>query len=67
MMKTDKVGMPVFAIHVSSINEKLVMVEKAGGSVVTPKMDMMGMGFYAYAKDPAGNVIGLWEDAPKKT
>lgn len=66
MKKTEKVGMPVFAVHVSSIDEKLAMIEKAGGSTVMPKTDMMGMGFYAYAKDPSDNIIGLWEDAPKK-
>jgi uncharacterized protein len=65
MQKNDKVGTPVFAIHVSSIEEKMEMIKEAGGSEVMPKTDMMGMGFYAYAKDPSGNVIGLWEDAPK--
>jgi uncharacterized protein len=65
MKKTDTVTAPVFAIHVSSIDEKMEMVKKAGGLEIMPKTDMMGMGFYAYAKDPSGNVIGLWEDAPK--
>jgi CheY-like chemotaxis protein len=31
-----------------------------------PKIDMQGMGFYAYVTDPEGTVLGLWEDAPKK-
>ena len=66
MKMTDKVKAPVLAIHVSSIDEKMTMVEKAGGKVVMPKIDMMGMGFYAYFSDPDGNVVGLWEDAPKK-
>lgn len=66
MKKNDKVKAPVFAIKVSSIDEKMKMVEKAGGKVVMPKMDMMGMGYYAYFADPSGNVVGLWEDASKK-
>ena len=37
-----------------------------GATVTMPKTDMMGMGFYAYVQDPFGNVIGLWEDPPKK-
>lgn len=65
MKKTDKVTAPVFAIDVPSIDEYIVKVEAAGGTVVTPKVDMMGMGFYAYIKDPSGNVLGLWEDAKK--
>jgi predicted enzyme related to lactoylglutathione lyase len=56
----------VVAIKVASIDEKIAMIEKSGGKVVMPKMDMMGMGFYAYFSDPSGNVVGLWEDAPKK-
>ena len=66
LMRNENVQAPIFAIHVSSVDEKVKMVEKAGGKVVMPKMDMMGMGFYAYVQDPEGNVIGLWEDAPKK-
>ena len=31
-------------------------IEAAGGKVVTPKVEMMGMGFYAYIADPDGNV-----------
>lgn len=56
---------PIFAINVSSIDEKVKMVEAAGGNVVMPKMDMMGMGFYAYVSDTEGNVVGLWEDVKK--
>jgi uncharacterized protein len=66
MKKNDKATMPILAVHVSSIDEKVKQVEKAGGKVTMPKMDMMGMGFYAYVTDPEGTVIGLWEDAPKK-
>ncbi len=66
MLKNDKVAMPVLAIHVPSIDERVKQIEAAGGSIVMPKVDMMGMGFYAYFKDPSGNVVGLWEDAPKK-
>ncbi len=66
MKRNDNVKAPVFAIKVSSIDEKVKLVEKAGGKVVMPKMDMMGMGFYAYVTDGEGNVIGLWEDLPKK-
>lgn len=66
IMKMDVVKMPVFAIHVASIDERMQQVEAAGGKVVMPKVDMMGMGFYAYVTDLDGNVIGLWEDPPKK-
>ena len=61
-----KVNGAIIAVNVPSIEEKVKQVEKAGGTVVTPKADVMGMGFYAYVSDPDGNVIGLWEDLPKK-
>jgi uncharacterized protein len=66
MKRNDKAKAPVFAIQVASIDEKVAQVVKAGGTVVMPKMDMMGIGFYAYVTDLDGNVVGLWEDAPKK-
>ena len=33
----------------------------AGGSVVRPRTEIPSLGYYAYARDPQGNVIGLWE------
>lgn len=66
IMKRNKdAKAPIFAIQVSSIDEKMNSIVSSGGKEVMPKMDMMGMGFYAYATDPAGNVIGLWEDLKK--
>lgn len=65
MLKTNKATMPVLAIHVGSIEERVAQMEAKGATVVMPKTDMMGMGFYAYVKDPFGNVIGLWQDPPK--
>lgn len=64
--KNQYVQMPVFAIKVASIDERVKQMEAKGATVTMPKMDMMGMGFYAYVKDPFGNVVGLWEDPPKK-
>lgn len=65
MLRSEKVKAPIFAINVPSIEEKVELVVQAGGSIVMPKMDMMGMGYYAYVKDPSGNVLGLWEDVKK--
>ena len=65
MKRTDVVKAPIFAVNVPSIDDKVKQIESAGGKVVMPKMDMMGMGFYAYVTDPEGNVLGLWEDTKK--
>ena len=54
---------PVIVISVGSVDEHLKKVTAAGGSVVEGKREITGMGYYAYVTDPAGNVIGLWQDA----
>lgn len=52
---------PVIVLGVDSIDERLAQVERAGGAVVRPKAPVEEMGWYAYFRDPAGNVMGLWE------
>ena len=37
------------------------VVEELGGKIVVPKMAVKGMGWFAIALDPDGNVFGLWE------
>jgi predicted enzyme related to lactoylglutathione lyase len=54
---------PVVVIDVDSIDDKLTEIEKAGGSVASPKAPVGEMGFAAYFTDPEGNVVGLWETA----
>ncbi len=64
MLQNANIKVPVFAIHVASIDEKVKKIEAAGGKVVQPKMDL-GIGFYSYIADPEGTIVGLWEDAKK--
>ena len=51
----------VVTIDVDAIDEALQQVEAAGGTTVTPRTAIPGMGAFAYFKDPEGNVVGLWE------
>ena len=53
---------PMIVILVDSIDQALKKVEAEGGSTVSPRAEMAGMGAYAYFKDTEGNVIGLWEE-----
>src|SRR5438067_5082631 len=41
----------------------LAAIERAGGAVVIPTTNVMGMGDFAQFRDPDGNVIGLWRDS----
>lgn len=65
LLANQHIKAPAFAIHVASIDERVKQVEAAGGKVVKPKEDMMGMGYYCYVSAPEGTVIGLLQDAAK--
>lgn len=62
MERSNAVRSPVLAINVSSVDEYIKKIEGAGGKVVSPKVEIGGMGFYAYVADTEGNIIGLWEN-----
>lgn len=55
---------PVITIDVDAIDATLQEVEAGGGTTVTPRTAIPGMGAFAYFKDPEGNVMGLWETTP---
>lgn len=54
---------PVITIGVDSIDETLKKVEAGGGSTITPRTPIPGMGAFAYFKDSEGNTMGLFESA----
>ena len=56
---------PTLALMVPSLAMAVKKAEKAGATVVMPKVDL-GMGLYAKIKDTEGNVIGLWQEKAKK-
>ncbi|MEJ7737588.1 MAG: VOC family protein [Chitinophagaceae bacterium] len=56
---------PTITATVEDIDETLEKIKAAGGSVVADKMEIGGMGLYAYVKDTEGNVIGVWQDLKK--
>jgi uncharacterized protein len=61
MQRTESTPSPVITIDVEAIDDALKQVEAAGGTTVTPRTPIPGMGAFAYFKDPEGNVLGLWE------
>ena len=50
-------------VWVDSIDETLPRVAELGGSVVEPKREVPGMGWYAVLNDSEGNEIAIWETA----
>ncbi len=63
--RSDKIKAPVVTVTVDSIEEHLDKVVETGGKVIEGKKEMEDMGSYAYVQDPAGNVIGLWQEVAK--
>jgi predicted enzyme related to lactoylglutathione lyase len=57
----------VLTVDVESIDDSLKQIESAGGSTVTPRTEIPGMGAFAYFKDSEGNVVGLWETPPAQS
>lgn len=51
-------------VQVASINDVLAQVEAAGGSTVMPRTVIPDTVITALFADPAGNMIGLVEEAP---
>ena len=61
MQRDERTPSPVITIDVEGIDDALKEIEAGGGTTVTPRTAIPGMGAFAYFKDPEGNVIGLWE------
>jgi len=61
MKRSSDPSSPVITIQVDSIDESLKKIEVGGGSTVTPRTPIPGMGAFAYFKDSEGNTMGLWE------
>ncbi|MDF2461531.1 MAG: glyoxalase [Candidatus Saccharibacteria bacterium] len=63
--RSGDIKTPVITITVDSIEEHLEQVKQRKGKVVEGRQEVEGMGWYAYVEDPAGNIIGLWEEMKK--
>jgi predicted enzyme related to lactoylglutathione lyase len=59
MRSRDADSRTVNTIQVSSIDEYITKINAAGGQIVVPKMPIPGVGYLAYAKDPAGVLFGI--------
>ena len=65
LMKRRAPGQPVAnSIDVKDLDATAKQVEKAGGTIVVPKMPIPGVGYLAYFKDPDGNIHGLYQNDP---
>jgi uncharacterized protein len=54
----------VNTIEVESIDTALEKIVAQGGSILTPKSEIPGIGSFAQCIDPDGNVFGLMQNKP---
>jgi predicted enzyme related to lactoylglutathione lyase len=54
------VGQVLVYIDSDDIDADLAKAEKLGGSVVTPKTEIPGTGWFGLFKDPTGNTLALY-------
>ena len=60
LSEENPAGQVLVYIDSDDIEADLKKVERLGGTVVMPKTDIPGTGWYGVFKDPTGNVIALY-------
>lgn len=64
LMRRNDLGQPmVNTIMVPDLDDYVGRVEGAGGAIVVPKMEIPGVGWICYFKDPEANIFGMWQPA----
>lgn len=63
--RTEPADRTINTIDVASVDESMAQVAAAGGKVVSPKMAIPGVGWFAMCLDTEGNKFGLMQEDPK--
>ena len=53
-------------ISVDDLGESEQQIQALGGGVMISKHEVPGWGWFSIFTDPDGNVMGIWQDLPKK-
>ncbi len=61
MVKQNPEHKPVYYIAVESVDEYSQRIEELGGRITVPKQEIPGMGWWAFALDPEGNLFGIFQ------
>jgi uncharacterized protein len=54
-------------VRVADLDAALRKVQKAGGRVVLPRVDVPGMGSFFWFQIPGGPVLACWQDTPGRS
>jgi uncharacterized protein len=58
---SEKDSMPHLVVAVDNLDEHIRVMEKQGGKIVSPKMEIKGIGRFAMFVDTGGNRVGMLE------
>ena len=61
MKKQNPEHKPVNYIAVESVDEYSKKIEELGGKITEPKQEIPGIGWWAFALDPEGNLFGIFQ------
>jgi len=61
MKKQNPEHKPVNYIGVESVDEYSMKIEELGGKITVPKQEIPGIGWWAFALDPEGNLFGIFQ------
>jgi predicted enzyme related to lactoylglutathione lyase len=62
--RTSESDRPMNYVDVPDIDAFIAKAQGLGSKVLTPKMPIHGMGWYAQLEDPQGNAYGLYQNDP---
>ncbi|MFC9561827.1 VOC family protein [Agromyces sp. NPDC056965] len=62
--RAERLTTPILTVDVDDIDASLERITELGGSVVSARAPVPGMGWFAYFEDSEGNILGLWTTDP---
>jgi hypothetical protein len=62
--ESNPVGTVTIYIETDDVTASLNEVKKAGGTILSPEMDIPNTGKFGMFRDPQGNMIGLFKPYP---
>ena len=52
-------------VRVQDLDAAHTRIERAGGEIVMPRVDVPGMGSFFWFRVPGGPILAAWQDAPE--
>lgn len=62
--RAEEIPGSVNYIRVQDLDAARKKIERAGGTVVLPRVDVPGMGSFLWFQVPGGPILAAWQDAP---